>query len=66
MFKWVLRERSEAKAVQAVAAMQRGFVVDLDSMLAIAAAQLSHTHRLPMAGCTRWMPTSAALATTSS
>jgi hypothetical protein len=39
-------------------------VVDLDSTLAIAAAQLSHAHRLPMAGCTRWMLTSAASATT--
>ena len=29
--------------------MQRGMVVDLDSRLAIAAAQLSHTLRLPMA-----------------
>jgi len=29
--------------------MQRGLVVDLDSTLAIAAAQLSHTLRLPMA-----------------
>jgi predicted nucleic acid-binding protein len=29
--------------------MQRGLVVDLDTTLAIAAAQLSHAHRLPMA-----------------
>ena len=29
--------------------MQRGIVVDLDSRLTIAAAQLSHTLRLPMA-----------------
>jgi len=49
VFKWVLREHSEAQAIQAVAAMQRGLVVDLDSTLAIAAAQLSHTLRLPMA-----------------
>jgi predicted nucleic acid-binding protein len=49
VFKWVLREHSEAQAIQAVAAMQRGLVVDLDSTLAIAAAQLSHAHRLPMA-----------------
>ncbi len=64
MFKWVLREHSEAQAIQAVAAMQRGFVVDLDSSLAIAAAHLSHAYHLPIAGCTRWMPTSAASATT--
>ena len=49
VFKWVLREHSEAQAIQAAAAMQRGMVVDLDSRLAIAAAQLSHTLRLPMA-----------------
>jgi len=49
VFKWVLREHSEAQAIQAVAAMQRGLVVDLDSTLAIAAAQLSHTLRLHMA-----------------
>lgn len=49
VFKWVLREHSEALAIQAVAVMQRGLVVDLDSRLAIAAAQLSHALRLPMA-----------------
>lgn len=49
VFKWVLREHSEAQAIQAVAVMQCGKVVDLDSRLAIAAAQLSHTLRLPMA-----------------
>jgi PIN domain nuclease of toxin-antitoxin system len=42
VFKWVLREHSEAQAIQAAAVMQRGMVVDLDSRLAIAAAQLSH------------------------
>ena len=49
VFKWVLREHSEAQAIQAVAVMQRGLVVDLDSRLAIASAQLSHELRLPMA-----------------
>jgi predicted nucleic acid-binding protein len=48
VFTWVLREHSEAQAIQAVAAMQRGHVVDLDSTLAIAAAQLSHANQLPM------------------
>jgi hypothetical protein len=41
VFKWVLREHSEAQAIQAAAAMQRGMVVDLDSRLAIA-VRLSH------------------------
>lgn len=49
VFKWVLREHSEHQAIQAVAVMQRGLVVDLDSRLAIASAQLSHALRLPMA-----------------
>jgi predicted nucleic acid-binding protein len=49
VFKWILREHSEAQAIQAAAVMQRGLVVDLDTPLAIAAAQLSHTLRLPMA-----------------
>ena len=50
VFKWILREHSEAQAIQAVAVMQRGLVVDLDTQLAIAAAQLSHALRLPMSG----------------
>ena len=49
VFKWILREHSEADAIQASAVMQRGLVVQLDPMAAIAAAQLSHTLRLPMA-----------------
>lgn len=47
--KWVLREHGEAQAIQAAAAMQRAQVVDLDLRLALAAAQLSHALRLPMA-----------------
>jgi len=49
VFKWVLREHGEAQAIQAAAVMQRGDVVVLDTSLAIAAAQLSHSLRLPMA-----------------
>jgi predicted nucleic acid-binding protein len=49
VFKWVLREHGEAQAIQAAAAMQSGLVVDLDSRLALAAAQLSHALQLPMA-----------------
>jgi len=49
VFTWVLREHSEAQAIQAAAAMQRGVVVELDSRLAIAAAHLSHALKLPMA-----------------
>ncbi len=49
VFKWILREYSEAQAIQAIAVMQRGKIVDLDASIAIAAAQLSHAQRLPMA-----------------
>ena len=49
VFKWVLREHGEAQAFQAAAAMQSGLVVDLDSRLSLAAAQLSHALQLPMA-----------------
>ncbi len=49
VFQWVLREHGEAEAIQAVAVMQRGQVVDLDAAMAMAAAQLSHALRLPMA-----------------
>ena len=49
VFKWILREHSEAQAIQAIAVMQRGKIVDLDSSIGIAAAQLSHALRLPMA-----------------
>ena len=56
VFKWVLREHSEAQAIQAVAVMQRGLVVDLGSRLAIASAQLSHALHVPIRpGSTRWM-----------
>ena len=49
VFRWILREHGEADAIQAVAVMQRGQVIDLDAPIAMAAAQLSHALRLPMA-----------------
>ena len=49
VFKWILREHSEALAIQAIAVMQRGKIVDLDASIAIAAAQISHALHLPMA-----------------
>ena len=49
VFKWVSREHSEAQAIQAIAAMQNALVVDLDARLALAAAQLAQSLRLPMA-----------------
>ena len=44
-----LRESSENAALQAVAAMQKGTVVDLTPKLALAASKLSLRHALPMA-----------------
>lgn len=49
VFKVVLRESSENSALQAVAAMQKGTVVDLTPKLAMAAGKLSLRHALPMA-----------------
>jgi predicted nucleic acid-binding protein len=45
----VLRESKENEALQAVAAMQKGKVVDLTPSLAITASKLSLKHNLPMA-----------------
>jgi predicted nucleic acid-binding protein len=49
VFKRVLQQRSEGDALQAVAAMMQGEVVDLDSRLALEAAKVSTEIRLPMA-----------------
>lgn len=49
VFKVVLRESSENEALQAVAAMQKGKVVDLNAHIAMNASKLSLQHSLPMA-----------------
>lgn len=49
VFKAVLRQRGESDALQAVALMQQGTVVDLDASLALAAAKLGVDHKLPLA-----------------
>jgi len=49
VFKWVSRERGETQALKAIAHMQLGEVVDLDSRLAIHSARLSLQAKLPMA-----------------
>lgn len=49
VFKRVLQQRSEGDALQAVATMMQGEVVDLDSRLALEAAKVSAETRLPMA-----------------
>ena len=49
VFEVILRESTENDALQAIVAMQKGTVVDLDVSLAIAASKLSWNHKLPMA-----------------
>ncbi|HOG12799.1 MAG: type II toxin-antitoxin system VapC family toxin [Smithellaceae bacterium] len=49
VFKVILRESSENEALQAVVAMQKGQVINLNTSLALAAARLSLEHRFPMA-----------------
>ena len=49
VFKRVLEQRGEGDALQAVAVMKQGMVVDLDGAIALRAAKLSLEYRLPMA-----------------
>ena len=48
VFKVVARQRGEGDALQAVAIMQQGAVVDLDPTLALSAARAGLDHRLPL------------------
>ncbi|MGI8782878.1 MAG: type II toxin-antitoxin system VapC family toxin [Acidobacteriota bacterium] len=49
VFKRVLSQRGDGPALQAVALMQQGTVVDLTAAVALAAATLSLQEKLPMA-----------------
>jgi predicted nucleic acid-binding protein len=49
VFKRVIQQRGESQALQAVALMQQGQVVDLTAPIALAAVKASIQHRLPMA-----------------
>jgi toxin FitB len=49
VFKVILREKGEDDALQAVAAMQQGLVVDLDGDLALEAAWIGHEEKLAFA-----------------
>lgn len=49
VFKRLLQQRGEEPALQAVALMHQGTVIDLDAPLALAAARLSLELRLPLA-----------------
>ena len=49
VFKRVLIEKDRNDALEAIALMKEGRVVDLDDSLALVSAELSHELRLPMA-----------------
>ena len=49
VFKCIIRQRSEDVALEAVAHMEQGKVVPLDSVLAIDAAVYGLKHKLPLA-----------------
>jgi toxin FitB len=49
VFKRIVQQRSENEALQVIAVMQQGQVVDLDSRTALSAARISIDHQLPMA-----------------
>ena len=49
VFKVVLRESAENDALQAVAAMQKGKIIDLNANIAMDASRLSLKYNLPMA-----------------
>jgi predicted nucleic acid-binding protein len=54
VFKRVLQQRGESAALQAVAQMQQGEVVDLDATLALTAAYLGVEAKLPLADSVVW------------
>ena len=49
VFKRITQQRSENEALQVVAVMQQGKVVELDSRTALSAARISIDHQLPLA-----------------
>jgi predicted nucleic acid-binding protein len=49
VYRWMLRHSSESNALTVLAMMKQGKVIDLDAFHAVASAELSHQHRLPLA-----------------
>jgi predicted nucleic acid-binding protein len=49
VFKRVLQQRGESAALQAISAMRQGTVIPVTEVIALEAAQISGTHKLPMA-----------------
>lgn len=49
VFKRILQQRGENDALQAVALMQQGVVIDLTTPIALSAARISYDKKIPMA-----------------
>ena len=49
VFKRVLQQRGEGEALQAIALLRQGRIVDLDTAIAMSAAQLGLEHKIPLA-----------------
>lgn len=49
VFKNVLRQKDENSALQAVALMKQGIILDLDTSIALSAAKLGLEYKLPLA-----------------
>ena len=49
VFKRILQQRAEGEAIEAIAAMMQGTIVELDIQLALTAAKISASLRIPMA-----------------
>lgn len=49
VFKQILRRADEAKALEAIGLMMQGQVIDIDASLAVSAAKISTTLKIPMA-----------------
>lgn len=63
VFKRILQQRDESAALQAVALMQQGTVLELSAPLALAAAKLAAEQRLPMADSVMYASARSANAT---
>ncbi len=49
LFKWVCRERDEVAAYEVIAVTQKSEIIEVDTSLALLAADVSTTHKLAMA-----------------
>jgi len=49
VFKRILQQRDENSAIQAVALLHQGFVIDVDSEIALMAGKISIEYKIPLA-----------------